>query len=263
MDLDSYFQRIGWQRGRETSVEVLKGIHLAHTSRIPYENLDILLGRGISLEPSAIERKIVREGRGGYCFEQNALMALVLEQLGFRVTRLAARVRLLSTGLTPRTHQILLVECEARRWLVDVGFGGWGLLEPIPLEAGGRIRQGVWDVRLDGEGDYWVMRCPQSPMGEDQYTFTLEPQFPIDYVLANHYCATHPESRFVRTLTAQKASLEKRYVLRNLDLTVTDEHGSRTMPIQPGELLEVLESRFGLYFPPGTIFRTSTGAINA
>jgi len=240
----------------------LKSLHLAHTSRIPYENLDILLGRGISLEPSAIERKIVKEGRGGYCFEQNALMALVLEQLGFRVTRLAARVRLLSTGLTPRTHQILLVECEARHWLVDVGFGGWGLLEPIPLESGLRVRQGVWDVHLECEKDHWVLRCPQSPMGEDQYTFTLEPQFPIDYVPANHYCATHPDSRFVRTLTAQKASLDKRYVLRNLDLTISDEHGSRSTPIRPGELLDVLESHFGLRFPAGTLFRTSAGAIN-
>src|SRR5262245_53551394 len=109
LDLDGYLARIGYAGPRRATRETLAALHEAHVGAIPFENLDILLGRQISLEPAALQLKLVSGRRGGYCFEQNTLFRAVLEALGFRVTALAARVR--GGGvLRPRTHMLLRVD---------------------------------------------------------------------------------------------------------------------------------------------------------
>lgn len=255
IDLPAYFARIGYSGLAEPSIGTLQALHLAHATHIPFENLDVLLGRGVSLELEAIQRKLVGNRRGGYCFEQNALFSAVLEQLGFEVVRLLARVRLGTTRILPRTHMVLGVRVAGADWLADVGFGGWGLLEPIPLVAGRETRQGDWVLRLRREGAAWVLECPQCPVGPDQYVFTTEPQLAVDYEAPNHYCATHPQSRFRQTLTVQLPSPTARLLLRNGEFSTSDAQGIRT-EILPDEaaLLAVLEARFGLRLPPGTRF---------
>src|SRR4029434_8767102 len=97
-------------------------------------NLDILLGRPIKLDVESLERKLIDGRRGGYCFEQNLLFSAVLEQLGFKVTRLMARVRYRTTALLPRTHMAVLVDlADGKKWIADVGFGADGLLLPVPF----------------------------------------------------------------------------------------------------------------------------------
>src|SRR5438552_5613549 len=127
--LDAYLARIGYTGPREPTPAVLEAVHLAHATHIPFENLDIQLGRPILLDLASLQAKLVHGRRGGYCFEQNTLFAAALEQLGFRVTRLAARVRIGATRLSPRTHMTLKVDVDEGSWLADVGFGGAGLLE--------------------------------------------------------------------------------------------------------------------------------------
>src|SRR5881398_483010 len=117
LDLDAYLARIGYQGGLSPTAAVLKALHSAHVFSIPFENLDILLGRPILLDLESLQAKLVHGKRGGYCFEQNLLFAAVLEQLGFAVTRLAARVRRGAARLLPRTHMTLRVEVEGAAWL--------------------------------------------------------------------------------------------------------------------------------------------------
>lgn len=126
LDQQAYLTRIGYEGSVNPSVETLRLLHRAHVLTVPFENLDIHLGRSISLDPSALFRKIVLSRRGGYCFELNGLFALLLEQLGFSVTRLAARVLYGGEGVRPRSHQLLLVQIGESRWIADVGFGGNG-----------------------------------------------------------------------------------------------------------------------------------------
>src|SRR5690349_15099497 len=128
LDLDAYLDRIGYAGPRLPTRRVLEGLHLAHTTHVPFENLDILLGRPIRLDLDSLQAKLVRDRRGGYCFEQNTLFAAGLEQMGFAVTRLAARVRFGASRLLPRTHMLLRVDVEGEPFLADVGFGGSGLL---------------------------------------------------------------------------------------------------------------------------------------
>ena len=92
VDLDAYFQRVRWSGGRDPTLETLTGLIEAHTAHIPFENLDVLLGRTLRLDLEGLQDKIVGACRGGYCFEHASLFAAVLEALGFQVARHAARV---------------------------------------------------------------------------------------------------------------------------------------------------------------------------
>ena len=133
IDLDAYFHRVGYAGPRAATLEALRWLHARHAEAIPYENLDPLVGRPVRLDPASLERKLVRGGRGGYCFEQNLLFRHVLEALGFRVTGLAARVlwNAVEGVVPPRGHMVLRVELADGPYLADVGFGGQSLTGPL------------------------------------------------------------------------------------------------------------------------------------
>ena len=144
LDLPAYLRRIEYAGERKASHVALEALHQAHVTHIPFENLDILLGRAIALDLDSLQAKLVAGRRGGYCFEQNLLFAAVLRAFGFTVTQLAARVRLGSDILRARTHMTLQVEVDGGRWLADVGFGGAGPLLPVPH----RRRRGFAPARM-------------------------------------------------------------------------------------------------------------------
>src|SRR4051794_36538903 len=110
LDLDAYLARIAYDGPLDPGLETLRALHDQHASQIPFENLDVQLGRPIRLDLESLQQKIVSRRRGGYCFEQNALFAAVLRQIGFRVTTLSARVRYMATAITPRTHMLLRLD---------------------------------------------------------------------------------------------------------------------------------------------------------
>jgi len=252
LDLDAYFARIEYSGGRRPTLETLKGLHFAHATHVPFENLDVMLGRAIRIDLEGIQSKLVHARRGGYCFEQNFLLAAALERLGFRVTLLQARVRFGAQRILPRTHVLLAVDIDDRRWLADCGFRSFGLLEPLPL-ATGEFRQFAWSYRLAREEAHWVLKAPVGGHWQDLYTFTLEPQYPVDFEPANHYVSTHPNSRFVQTLTVQRVAPERRLVLRNTELAVSTPEGDTRRSLKDhAELIELLAAEFGLNFPPGT-----------
>jgi len=256
LDLDAYLCRIGYTGAQVPTLEVLDGLHLAHATHIPFESLDIQLGRPIRLDLESIEAKLVRSGRGGYCYEQNTLFAAVLEQIGFRVTRLAARVRKGASRVLPRTHMLLNVDVAGSPWLADVGFGTGGLLKPVAMLPGQVARQFAWSFRLVEEHGLLVLQSLAGGAWQDLYAFTLEPQYPVDFEMANHYVSTHPNSRFVQTLAVQRQTPTACYMLRNRELTIVTGDVVETTRIDDNEsLLHVLAETFGLEFPPGTRFR--------
>jgi N-hydroxyarylamine O-acetyltransferase len=255
MDLEAYFERIGYTGPTDPTLETLQGLHLAHAESIPFENLDIILGRPILLDVEHLEAKLVRDRRGGYCFEQNGLFAAMLQELEFRVTGLAARVRMGVSSPGPRTHRVTIVDLPEGRWLADVGFGGDGLLLPIPLEPGKPAEQFAWTYRLAEEPNLLVLQALHGEAWIDLYAFTMEPQLPIDYILANHYTSTHPQSKFVRFPTVQLPGREVRKILRGheyIEMRASDSE--RTIIDGEDTLLGLLEKSFGLLFPPGTSF---------
>lgn len=258
IDLDAYFERIGHRGPRTPTLSTLNAIVAAHVQTIPFENLDVLLGRPIDLDPEALLHKLVHARRGGYCFEQNALLLAVLTELGFDAEPLSARVRYQRPRdyTPPRSHLFVRVELE-ESWLVDVGVGAMSLTcalrladtEPqaTPHETRRLLREGgliYHQVRL---ADEWHDVCE----------FTLERMPPIDRVVANWYTSTHPTSHFRNRLFVARASPDGgRLGLLNRELSVRrrDGHSERELLTTPDQLLTTLAERFGLQFPPGTRF---------
>lgn len=213
-DLDGYLERVGYTGPRQPTLDVLRAVHEAHLAHIPFENIDVRLGRSIRLDLAALQDKLVRRGRGGYCFEHNLLFAAALAALGFRVETLEARVRPPgATTVLPRTHMVLRVDLDGQAWLADVGFGGDGSLRPVALDGRESAEAGA-HYRVGREGAVHVLQTLHAADWRDLYAFSLQPALPADYEVANHYTSTHPESRFVTTLTVQHATAERRRALR-------------------------------------------------
>lgn len=140
VDVDAYLARIGQPRWAP-SAAALHDLARAHVLTIPFENIDVVLGRHRGIEPDVVTAKLVGRARGGYCYEHGALFAAVAERLGYRVVRTAARVRPREAG--PYTHMTLVVEADGIEHLVDVGFGA-GILVPMPLVDGAVVDQAGW-----------------------------------------------------------------------------------------------------------------------
>ena len=262
LDLAAYLRRIGLGASPAVDLHGLEALHEAHCAAIPFENLDILLGRPIAVDLPAVQAKLVAGRRGGYCFEQNTLFAAALEALGFPVTRLAARVRANTTELRPRTHMLLRVDLPEGPFVADVGFGGDGLVLPVPLEGGREVfaeprdTPGAVGHRVVREGgEVRALQAFADGTWKDLYAFTLEPHYAVDYEMANHYTSTYPRSHFVLSLTAQRARRHRRAILRNRELVIRGAGGLSSSSIRdPDHLLEVLADEFALVFPPGTRF---------
>ncbi len=251
IELDAYLSRIEYAGPRQATAEVLRAIHFAHATHIPFENLDVLAGLPIRLDPEGLQAKLVQAKRGGYCFEQNMLLASALESIGFRLKRLLARVRFRAERMLPLTHMALEVEADGRSWLCDVGFGGHGLLEPIPFEEG-PCRQGAWEYRLARENDrWWVLQAPITDGCIDLYTLTRDDHPLIDFEPPNFFVSMHPESIFRQKLMAQRPLPDVRYLLVGRDFTELHPDGAAYCKTigDDAELIAILAERFNLHVP--------------
>ena len=245
VDLKAYAARIEYGGEFTPTLATLRDVHLAHATRIPFENLDILLGRPIRLDIESLTTKLIDARRGGYCFEQNALFAAVLEAIGFRVTRLAARVRMGATEIRPRSHMLLAVDVDGGKWLADVGFGGDGLLLPVQLKADEVQQHFGWQYRVIVEGGLYVLQSLRPEGWLDLYSFTLEEQYAADYEVSNYFTSTFPASPFVTRLVAQRPGKDVRLTLVNRQLTEQRPDGSSETTLADDDaVLEALAERF-------------------
>ena len=257
-DLDAYFSRIAYAGPREATLATLIAIHEHHARAIPYENLDVLLGRSISLDPAAIEQKLVHARRGGYCFEQNALLRDVLRALGFRVTQLIARVRwqVPADVTTALTHMVLRVDLDDRAMLADVGFGSRSLVAPLALEFDRAQAGSIEPRRLIRRDALIIHQTLHDETWTDVYQFSLAPTPSVDFELGNWFTSTHPQSRFKQNLALARAGRDCRYALLNREFVIrhTDGRAEKRTLDTPDELLAILAEYFGLHFPPDTRF---------
>lgn len=261
LDLGAYFHRIGFEGETRPDLATLRSLHQAHACTIPFENLDVQMGLPIRLDLASLQDKLVRRHRGGYCFEQNSLFLAVLRRGGFEVIPCEARVRLGATSLLPRTHMLLLVRLEGLQWLCDVGFGGEGLLHPVPLDGQAHLQflSTFRVVEAAGAEGLCVLQSLRHGAWEDLYAFRPEERFPVDFEMANHYTSTHPESRFVTTLTAQLAGTEIRRILRNRAYAEIRGEAVEGRELAPEEVIPTLRDVFGIDVPAGARFRAFEG----
>lgn len=237
----------------------LGAVHRAHRLAIPFENLDIPLGRGIAIDPPAIFAKLVTARRGGYCFEQNALFLRALHGLGFTARPLLARVWLMAQATPPLTHTLNLVTIEGRAWIADAGFGG-SFSPPLPVEDGAHAiaSDGTGHRLTQQDARNWMLERAGDPGATDgrsadtrdwqpQYSFTLDPVESIDLELSNHWTSTRPNTRFT-TLTVASRVLEDGFISlldRQLSVHRGGTNSSRTIANLP-DYRDVLTAQFGL-----------------
>jgi N-hydroxyarylamine O-acetyltransferase len=246
-DLDAYCARIHYTGPRDVSAATLQGLHVAHTHTVPFENLDIHLGRPLSLDPPDLFAKIVTHHRGGYCYELNGGFALLLQALGFQVQGLLARVLYGAETPLPRTHQLLLVTVWDEAWIADVGFGRQSLRAPVRLTPGAVEPQGPDTFRLRKTGQASILQKRLEGHWQDLYTFTLEPFLPVDYLPFNHWHSTSPRSQFTQrkictmpTATGRIVAVDWEFKIRTQEVTETIQ--ATTLP----EYLHLLQAYFGL-----------------
>ncbi|MGF6932885.1 N-hydroxyarylamine O-acetyltransferase [Paraburkholderia sp. UCT70] len=253
INLEDYFARIGYQGPRAATLDVLRAIHRLHPAAIPFENLNPLTGRPVRLELEAVERKLVTEKRGGYCFEQNILFANVLMQLGFKVTPMLARVvwgRDPGT-ISPRTHMVLRVDIDGDEWIADVGFGAVMLTAPLRLTAGlaQPIPLGTFRLADAGRDTVYLEVLAPDESWTRVYHVDLRAVEWIDYETSNWYTSTSPDSKFVHNLLACRVLPELRLALFNDQFNERDARGqivNERRLASAAELADCLRERFGL-----------------
>ena len=253
IDLDGYFRRIGYTGDRRAALDTLRAIHVRHPEAIALENLNPLLKWPVRLHAQSLQQKLVRAGRGGYCFEQNLLLNHVLTGLGFKVSGLAARVLWNAPeGTIPaRGHMLLLIDLDGKRYVADVGFGVLTLTAPLLLEPDIEQATPHEPFRLIRAGQDFVMQAKLGETWKPLYRFDLQEQLLPDYEVTNWYLSNHPNSHFVNGLIAARAVSDARYALRNNELAVHHLNGNteRRVLVTAGELRAALEGTFRLTLP--------------
>jgi N-hydroxyarylamine O-acetyltransferase len=246
-DLDAYLDRIGLS-GRPTVAEV----HRAHVASIPFENLDPRRGVPVSLELGAVQRKLVTDRRGGYCFEHNTLLGAALRALGAEVEPMLGRVGRREIRTRPRSHLALRVRAEGRLWHADVGYGSGTLIEPIPFGPGEAHEQAGWQFRIVSDGPRLVFQeLGRDGDWADEYSFAPEPVPFVDLETSNWFTCTHPGSRFVRGLVVAVHDADGgRAVLSDwagsLRLMEQSPAQETVTEVQRAAIPELLAERFGL-----------------
>ncbi|WP_394831900.1 arylamine N-acetyltransferase [Pendulispora rubella] len=257
IDLDAYFQRIGYTGPRTPTLETLRALHLAHPQAIAFENIDPFLRRPVRLDAESLQQKLVVERRGGYCFEQNTLFRHVLDTLGFHVTSYAARVlwQREEGAITARSHMLLCVALKEGEYLADVGFGGVTLTGPLLFRPNVEHPTPHERFRLlpvdDVMGVGFIVEVFTGDVWRRLYRFDRTPQFVQDYEISSWYLCTNPASHFLNTLMVACPRPGKRYALRNNELAMHPLSGpsERRTLTSVAELRATLEATFGIRLP--------------
>jgi N-hydroxyarylamine O-acetyltransferase len=248
--LDGYLARIGWGGPREATRATLESVLRAHMMRVPFENLDVLLGRGIRIDLDSVYGKLVTARRGGYCFEHGTLLLAALQHLGFQPVAHAARViQLRPRSEAPLTHMFLTVQVEGAAFVLDPGFGGHAPRVPVPL-TGDEVRDGTDVHRMVRQGSEWALEARIDGVPTLLWSSSVEPAEPVDFVMANHFVSTFPESPFVTRLMLRALTPTVRVSMMNQDVTVRDAGGQRTRTMASrAELRQLLMDHFGFDLP--------------
>jgi len=221
MNVRAYLDRISYDGPLAPTVETLRALHSQHMLTVPFENLDIGLGREIVLDPERFVDKLVRQRRGGFCYELNGAFAALLTAVGFHVTMLSARVANEEGVATKEFDHLTLGTDLEETWLSDVGFGD-NFLEPLRLISHMEQRDPVGSFRFIQAGERWRLEVRQPDRSwRQQYDFSLRPRQLSEFAGMCHYHQTSPDSHFTRNRVCSLATPNGRITLSGMRLITT------------------------------------------
>ena len=253
INLNAYFERIGFAGSIAPTLSTLELIHALHPATIPFENLNPLLGLPVNLDLSSIEKKLLWDRRGGYCYEHNLLLMAVLQELDFTVRGLAARVLWNAPDAVVEPHHMLLaVDIAGATYIADVGFGGMTLTSPLKLKADVEQPTPHETYRLSGGDPDWLLEAKVGEEWKVLYAFNTDEKTEADYAPSNTFLSTDPESGFRKELRVALSPSGKRLALRDNRLTihVEGEPSESRLLTSVAEMREVLSGTFGIQLPP-------------
>lgn len=249
--LPEYLARIRFKGTPTPDIGTVTSLMRQQLFTVPFENLDVQAGKIVSLVPEDIVGKIVHRKRGGYCYEVNGLFAMALEAIGVPY-RFAAARPMIYPARRPRTHMVLVVELEGDRWLVDLGFGSYGIRAPMRLSAlDVDIRQDddVYQL-VPIDNGFLLLQAQVDGAWANQYAFDLSHQEWIDFAPANHLNSTHPDSIFVQKTIAVVMTEGGRKILAGDSFKIVEHGRAEKRTIAWEEAAGILAHEFGLTMPP-------------
>lgn len=253
IDLDAYLRRIGFAGEPAADPETLEKIVGLHSRAIPFENLNPFLGLPVEIDLSSVQRKLVEEGRGGYCFEQNTLLQGVLTALEIPLVALAARIlwQQPEHAYPAQSHMFLRADIAGTPYLVDVGVGGQTPTAPLRLDTKTPQHTSHGSYRIEQRAGDFLLQMKAGEKWQSIYSFDLRPPAAEDYDIFNWYWAAHPKSHFVNELTVARVTDSGRLSLLNNRLSFYPREGSKSEKILRNlpELRRALTEDFGIRLP--------------
>ncbi len=253
IDLDGYLARIGCDGARAPTLDLLSRVVLQHQIAISFENLNSFSGLPVITDPATVETKILRDGRGGYCHEQNQYLRLALMALGFEVKLRMARVRWMQPpeAMPPRAHMTMIVKAEGQWYLSDVAFGAMTPTAPLRLNTAEPQVTPHQTYRMIPRGDSLHLEVKLGEEWRPVYSIDDVDFYPVDFEAANWFVSTNPDSDFVRNLILARPTADRRQVLNNTTLSIRDPDGSvrRRTIADIEELRATLTDMFGITVP--------------
>lgn len=253
VNLNAYFERIGFAGSIAPSLATLEMLHELHPAAIPFENLSPLLGLPVALDQQSLEKKLLGEKRGGYCFEHNMLLKRMLAELDYSVRGLAATVLWGNPEVEKERpdHMLVGVDIGGATYIADVGFGGLTPTAPLRLRADVEQQTPHETYRFTGGDPEWRLEVK---LGEDWralYSFTSEEWGDAAYEPINAVISGDPASPFTRELRVALSPKGQRIKLFNNRLTIQPLEGEREQRLltSVAEMREVLSGTFGIGLP--------------
>lgn len=268
LDIATYLSRIGYSGSTRASLETLAALQRHHVEAIPFETLAMLLGERVRLDLPSLQRKILVDRRGGYCFELNLLFLGLLRALGFDVRPLTGRVIMHGAEddvCAARTHVLLLVTLDGVRYTVDVGFGGMTPTGPLRLDTEDEQATPHEPYRLTRREQTYTLRARIGDDWRHYYVFDLADHIDIDFEVGNWFVSTHPDSPFRGRLLAARAEPRVRHTLRGGDYARHHVGASseRRRIEDPDEAIDLLRTVFRIEVPQSPALRAPLAAALA
>lgn len=246
-DLQQYLKRINFSGEIKLNLDGIKKLMQSQIFSVPFENIDVQAGKIISLIGDDIVTQIVDKNRGGYCYQINGIFSLMLQEIGIPHYYIAVRP-LVNPGQNAKTHLAIIATIENEDYLIDLGFGGNSIREPLKLsETGIEIKQNFDTFTLvKTEENEFLLQILIDKEWSNLYSFDLNPQRWIDFKPANHYNYSHPDSPFTQKLiVVLQNPLGKKILLKNAVKSVKNGV-TEIISFEDNQLNSILETEFNL-----------------